>query len=135
MTMQRRQFIEMTTMGGTVMLVTGMGCRQRHPVSYDLLDQPQELAQICDLKTLKEIGMAYRLQTTTETDANKLASLLLTDTTGKPVSSASDLSFIQSILANKIDQDFKTGNIVTVKGWILSRTEARQCALLFVNNQ
>ncbi len=67
--MQRRQFLQLTAMGGTVILVTGMSCNRRHPVSYDILGKPEELAQICDLKTLKEIGMAYRGQTPSETDA------------------------------------------------------------------
>jgi len=121
-------------MGGTVILVTGISCSQRHQVSYDILGKPEALAQICDLKTLKEIGMAYRGQTASETDADKLATLLLTDSSGNPVSSASDQSFIQTLMSKKINWDFETGNIVIVKGWILSVTEARQCALLFVNN-
>jgi hypothetical protein len=98
------------------------------------LSKPEALAQICDLKTLKEIGMAYRAQMVSETDADELATLLMTDSAGNPVSSASDHSFIQSLMSKKIYQDFETGNIVIVKGWILSITEARQCALLFVNN-
>ena len=132
--MQRRQFLQLTAMGGTVILVTGMSCSRRHPASDDILEKPEALAQICDLKTLKEIGMAYHEQTASEKDADKLAALLLTDSAGNPVSSASDHSFIQSLMSKKIEHDFETGNIVIVKGWILSITEARQCALLFVNN-
>ena len=132
--MQRRQFLQLTAMGGTVILVTGMSCSRRHPVSYDILGKPEELAQICDLKTLKEIGMAYRGQTQSEADGDKLETLLLTDSSGNPVSSESDHSYIQSLMRKKIEHDFETGNIVIVKGWILSVTEARQCALLFVNN-
>lgn len=132
--MQRRQFLQLTAIGGTVILATGMSCSQRHPVSYDILDKPEALAQICDLKTLGEIGMTYRRQTPSETDADKLATLLLTDSVGNAVSSISDQSLIQSLMSKKIEHDFETGNIVVVKGWILSVTEARQCALLFVNN-
>jgi hypothetical protein len=132
--MLRRQFLQLTAMGGTVFFVTGMSCNQHHPVSYDILAKPQALAQICDLKTLKEIGMAYHGQTSTEADADKLASLLLLDSAGHSISSTSDNTFIQNLLSKKIDQDFEKGNIIIVKGWILSVTEARQCALLFVNN-
>lgn len=132
--MQRRQFLQLSAMGGTVFLVTGMGCNQRHPVSYDILGKPEALAQICDVKTLKEIGMAYHAQIPSETDADKLAALLLTDSAGNPLSSASDNSAIQTLIGKKIDHDFETGNIVIVKDWILSVTEARQCALLFLNN-
>lgn len=132
--MQRRQFLQLTAIGGTVILVTGISCDLRHQASYDKLDKPEALAQICDLKTLKEIGMAYRAQAISEADADKLASLLLTDSAGNPVSSASDYSYIQSLMSRKTIGDFETGNIVIVNGWILSVTEARQCALLFVNN-
>ena len=132
--MQRRQFLQLTAMGGTVILFTGISCNGRHQASYDVLGKPESLAQICDLKTLREIGMAYRMQTTSETDADKLATLLLTDSAGHPVSSASDPSFIQNLMSRKINQDFESGNIVIVNGWILSVTEARQCALLFLNN-
>jgi hypothetical protein len=132
--MHRRQFLQLSAKGGTVILVTGISCNQRNPVSYDILDKPEALEQICDLKTLKEIGMAYRGQTPLETGADKLTTLLLTDFSGNPVSSGSDHSFIQSLMRKKIEHDFETGNIVIVKGWILAVTEARQCALLFVNN-
>jgi uridylate kinase len=132
--MQRRQFLQLTAMGGTVFLVTGMSCNQQHSVSYDLMERPDALAQICDMKTLKEIGMAYHGQMATEANADKLASLLLTDSAGHPISSTSDNTFIQDLLSKKIEQDFEKGSIVIVKGWILSVTEARQCALLFLNN-
>ncbi len=108
--MQRRQFLQLSAMGGTVILVTGISCNQRHPVSYDSLGKPEALAQICDLKTLKEIGMAYHAQLPSEMDADKLAALLLTDSVGNPVSSASDYSVIQTLINKKIDHDFETGN-------------------------
>jgi hypothetical protein len=120
-------------MGGTVFLVTGISCNRRHPISYDILGKPEALAQICDLKTLKEIGMAYYAQIPSETDADKLAALLLTDSAGNPVSSSSENSVIQTLISKKIDHDFETGNTVIVKDWILSVTEVRQCAFLFLN--
>jgi hypothetical protein len=132
--MQRRQFIELSAIGGTVILVTGISCSQRHSSLYDVLDQPEQLAQICDLKTLREIGMDYRKQTPAEMEAGKLKALLMSDSVGNQLPSNSDLSLIQKLLNKKITEDFESGNIVVVKGWILSITEARQCALLFVNN-
>ena|SRR3982750_53002 len=121
-------------MAGTVIGFSGTGCSDRHPGSYQILQKPEQLAQICDLKTLKEIGMTYRLQAPSETDAGKLTTLLLTDSAGQAVSSSSDSTFIQALMNKKIAGDFENGNVVVVKGWILALTEARQCALLFVNN-
>src|ERR1700710_1906645 len=103
--MQRRQFLQLSAMGGTVILVTGISCSQRHPDAYDMLGKPEALAQLCDLKTLKEIGMTYQDQTASEKDAEKLAALLLTDSAGNTVSSTSDKSVIQTLLNKKINQD------------------------------
>lgn len=132
--MQRRQFIELSAVGGTVFLVTGLNCRRPHTDLYDVLSHPEELAQICDVKTLREIGEAYRLQNPAEMDAGKLATILMSDSVGNPGSSTPDQSFIQNLISRKITQDFETGNMVILRGWILSVTEARQCALLFANN-
>ncbi len=132
--MQRRQFLQLSAIGGTVILATGISCNQQRPVSYDILGKPEALAQICDLKTLREIGRTYQDQTTSEKNIDKLANLLLADSAGNPASSTSDRSYIQNLISKKIDHDFETGNTVIVKGWILSVTEARQCAFLFLNN-
>lgn len=133
--MQRRKFIQLSAIGSAAIGITGTGCRHRHPAFYNILTNPRQLSQICDLKTISEIGMAYRLQTVSENDADKLIALLSSDSAGNPVSSDADSLFIQSLLNQKIKQDFETGNIVIVKGWILSVTETRQCALLSINNQ
>jgi hypothetical protein len=132
--MQRRKFIQLSAIGGAAICISGINCRERHPVSYDMLAKPGELAQICDLKTLREIGMTYRLQNASEREGDKLVALLLTDSAGDRISIASVDSVIQSLMSKKIHQDFETGDTVVVKGWILAITEARQCALLFVNN-
>ncbi len=85
--MQRRKFIQLSAVGGAAISITGISCGQRHPASYEVLTKPEELAQICDLKTLRDIGMTYRLQTASEREGDKLVSLLLTDAAGKRVSS------------------------------------------------
>ena len=36
------------------------------------------------------------------------------------------------LLQNKIRADFVSGELVQVQGWVLSQTEARQCALFSV---
>ena len=132
--MQRRQFLQLSAIGGTVILVTGISCNQQRPVSYDILGKPEALAQICDLKTLREIGRTYQDQTASEKDADKLATLLLTDTSGNTASSAADQSFIQDLISKKIEHDFQTGNTVIVKGWILSRHRSPTVCIPFLNN-
>ena len=36
---------------------------------------------------------------------------------------------LEALLNQKIQQDFEAGRTVVVNGWVLSQTEARQCAL------
>ncbi|HEV3223750.1 MAG TPA: hypothetical protein VGZ90_12770 [Puia sp.] len=133
--MQRRKFIQVSAVGTTVIALTGISCKNQHSAFYNILDKPGQLSSICDLNTIREIGMAYRLQTPSESGADKLADLLSADSVGKTISSSSDDFIIQNLINQKIKQDFKAGNTVIVKGWVLTVTEARQCALLYAINQ
>ena len=128
--MQRRKFIQVSAIGTTAVMITGISCKRHHPAFYNVLDKPAKLSGICDLNTIREIGKAYRLQTPSESEVDKLAGLLSVDSSGNSVSSSTDDLIIQNLLNQKIKRDFETGNTVIVKGWILTKTEARQCALL-----
>jgi hypothetical protein len=133
--MQRRKFIQVTAAGTTAIAITGISCKGRHPAFYDVLDKPIKLSGICDLNTIRNIGMNYRLQTPAESEADKLAELLSMDSAGNKISSSTDNLFIQNLLNQKIKYDFETDNTVIVNGWVLTLTEARQCALLYVIDQ
>jgi hypothetical protein len=133
--MQRRKFILLSAVGSTSIGIMGISCGQRHPEYYHILDKPGQLSQICDTKTIREIGKEYRLQIPAESKADQLEILLSSDPEGKPVSSSADSLFVQNLISKKILKDFEKGNTVVVNGWILAVTEARQCALFYVNNQ
>ena len=133
--MQRREFIQVSAVGATAIVITGISCNGRHPAFYNVLDKPVQLSGICDLNTIREIGMTYQLQTPAESGADKLAELLSADSAGNTVSSSTDDLFIQSLINQKIKHDFEAGNTVIVNGWVLTVTEARQCALLYAMNQ
>jgi cytochrome c-type biogenesis protein CcmE len=96
--------------------------------------RPEELAAICDEKTLTEIGSAYLQQTTGENDAGRLAGLIMQDSSGRPADQVLDREHINVELTQHIANDFRNGNIVVVKGWVLSHTEARLCALLTLSS-
>ena len=132
--MLRRKFILLTATGGTAICMTGLNCSSRKPAFYDVLDKPGELAHICDTKTIQKIGKAYRLQAPSESGSDRLISLLSADSNGEPLSASLDKKYVETLINKKIIQDFEKGNTVTVKGWILAVTEARQCALFAINN-
>jgi elongation factor P--beta-lysine ligase len=93
------------------------------------LRQPAFLSHICDAKTLREIGQRYKDQFPAQTTQEKLYDQLLTDNNGKVISKNSNNSLIVALLDKKIENDFASGRTVVVNGWILSQTEAQQCAL------
>ena len=72
--------------------------------------------------------MSYRKQFPKEDDKTVLSKLLI----GTDVSK--DRSALEKLLNQHIFDDFKTGKTVTAAGWILSVTEARQCALYSILN-
>jgi hypothetical protein len=110
--MKRRNFILSTAVG--IGVVSTAAYYFLHDVEYDLeLAKPQSLSLILDDATMKNIGQQYRESFPTEESERSLVKLL-------NVTSIED----------HVISDFKNGNIVIIEGWILSQTEARQCALI-----
>jgi hypothetical protein len=117
--MKRRDFILLATTGIAAVAVPYYYLSD---VEYDRsLAEPQPLALIWDTETITKIGDNYRLQVPDEKSERTLVKLLSED-----ISPDGEVS---KLLEQKIKKDFETGNTVMVDGWILSVTEARQCAL------
>ena len=86
---------------------------------------PLLFSHMVDIKAVKEAGAAYRKINPAEDDRSKLSGLLL----GEHQQQKLNKNEIQTLLDKQVTSDFKTGNIVVADGWVMSRTEARQCAL------
>jgi hypothetical protein len=126
--MQRRTFLYLSAYTAAALsLPIVNGCT---PVVGEIaIAQPLFFSHLADVKTVLETGKAYRKANPGENDKDKLTGLLLANSDLKQ---SADARLIQSFLDNKVEADFKTGKIVTVKGWVLSVTEARQCALFSI---
>jgi hypothetical protein len=133
--MKRRTFVMISLYGGVAMVVPSFGCHSKNDLSSKSWIRPYGLSHICDAKTLKAIGEAYMKKVTDENDQQKLVRLILSDSSHNILSSASPDSTIENLIKRKTDVDFAKGNTVTVNGWVLSQTEARQCALFAIVNQ
>ena len=121
--MERRSFLIGIT-GVTVLTVSGAIYYKTRPIKYDeLIVEPQFLSHIWDTSTITSIGNSYVSQTPKENSENELARALIEDISGSPEEMAKSLT-------EKVAYDFENGDIVMIDGWILSRTEARQCGLL-----
>jgi hypothetical protein len=94
--------------------------------------QPQFLSHFFDEKTTLETGQVYLKQRPEENNKNKIVDLL---TNKSSVSATSDAKTVYADMGKKVQQDFEKGEIVIVDGWVLSVTEARQCALYALMQQ
>lgn len=113
--MKRRDFVILTAAGATAIALPS-AYYYFGDVDYDIaLTTPESLSLIWDDQTIKSVGAAYLRQVPDEASVRDLVGNL-------PNSSS-------AVLEEVIRKDFNTGNHVIVDGWILSVTEARQCAL------
>lgn len=134
--MKRRSFILLSATGITALVLPSLSCNRVDPAAAKMLQKaPDQLSHICDAHTIREIGNAYRKQVAAESDKDQLIKLLLTDSSGNSISRSSDTTLLKSVLSDKVKSDFDKGKIVNIKGWVLSETEARQCALFSFNQQ
>ena len=125
--MQRRDFIYLSTYTAVALAIPmASGCSYKQ---IDVEAQPLFFSHLADVKTIIATGVAYRKEHIEEDNKSKLAELLLANSA---LQSSSDDKAIRSMLENKVENDFKTGKIAVVKGWVLSLTEARQCALFSI---
>jgi hypothetical protein len=120
--MKRREFIGMAAAGaaGAIRTVTAVES-VRDP--YAKLAAPRVLGILRNHQLARELGMRYRATTPREDSARALADVILADLEpdrAKPLGTQLD---------ERICQDFAAGRTVTLDGWILALTDARQCAL------
>lgn len=120
--MERRQFIMVSLSGAAIVAL---------PVSFyccsdtqddRILSKPLLLSDIWDYQTIANIGKRYQELYPKENSERKLVELL-----SKDISVAKN--DLPGLITSRIKEDYKTGKIVTIDGWILSITESRQCAL------
>jgi hypothetical protein len=98
------------------------------PSPESIASQPFLFSHLADKNSIIEAGLAYRKQFPKENDMDVLSTLLIGRNASK------DSSTIEKLLNERILGDFKTGKIITTVGWVLSLTEARQCALYSILN-
>jgi hypothetical protein len=114
--MDRRKFIQLGALGAAAAL----------PFSH-CTDaggaQPAFLNMTLGKDLVKDIGKLYLKTHPSEASKKKLSALI--DGTG---------TSSQSSVSLKIKDEFNTGKVVLVNGWILSVTEARQSAFYYLNS-
>ena len=118
--MDRRRFVQVTA-AGMVAAVTSWGCAET-PDDVRELAQPA-LLEMLGAERTREIGTAYRAAVPQERTVAALSSA---------ISSSRRRGFARKFnrsIEAQVHDDFEAGRTVLVGGWVLSTTEARQCAL------
>lgn len=98
------------------------------------LAQPKFLSRLCDSDTIRSLGRAYLKLKPEETRGDVLLNDLLTEKSRRDFLKTHNLIKAESQIEKKIKFDFANDNIVVVQGWVLSVTEARQCAFFSLLN-
>ena len=78
---------------------------------------------------MREIGKVYGEKYPDEYTSHRLEQLLISGSPHNKIDDNASPSVIQTQLAKNIKDEFIQNKTVVVKGWIVSVTEARQCAL------
>lgn len=116
--MNRRIFLSKTAMGVVVLSMPLAGCNSELVYDAKVLAEPHELSKIWDTETVLKIGKGYQEQFPKDTER-----ALVKQIGAKTVEA----------IGQKIQEDFQTSNTIMLDGWVLSMTEAQQCALLSIN--
>lgn len=120
--MKRRNFVLLGTAGAALIAIPSWYYKYGD-LDYDqLLTEPELLSHIWDTDSINDIGKIYRDKYPDENSEPKLVKLLMP-------ANFNDTPSLSEALQTQIQEDYKTRAIVMVDGWLLSTTEARQCAL------
>jgi hypothetical protein len=120
--MKRRHFIGMAATGAAG-LVWPATARDGEHLPWLTLATPHLLDVLRDERLVRDLGVRYREMVPAEDNARVLAQAILA------TSSAMDPVPLHARVNDRVQREFAGGETVTLNGWILSITEARQCAL------
>src|SRR5947209_10503785 len=118
----RREFLRLA--GVTAAATAAAGCRDEPSTDPRALARPELLASL-GAGPVRAIGARYRAMQAGERGAEALRRAILAS---RPLSERL-FGATNPSLATLVREDFEQGRTVVVDGWILSVTEARQCAL------
>jgi hypothetical protein len=124
--MERRRFLHAAALGAAGAAAGATGWLARPRSRAQMLAHPVLLELLGDVDSVRAVGLTYRHSFPHEQTSQALERALL-----RSVGPAARLSdrLLRARVDARVQADFDTGDVVQIGGWILSRTEARQCAL------
>ena len=128
--MKRRNFIVLSFITAATVSTPFLKCTTTSDAVLDKkLAIPQTLSGLLDENGLKDIGKKYGSMNPDEYSLKTLEQQLKNSNQGNSFSSNTPAKDIYIALQKNIQTDFETNNTIILNGWLLSLTEARQCAL------
>ena len=121
--MIRRDFLKITMAATPAMALALNACRSGAGSPQEALAQPESLYGIMDKNELQAVGKAYLARN------NDTKEALQTQILGQNPAPGASASGVSRQIAAAVQQDFTAGRTTILNGWVLSITEARQCAL------
>ena len=128
MTLDRRQFLELTATG-IVVALTSSACARDSDKDEHALAHP-ELLGMLGAERVRKLGLRYRANVPKENTAPILRAAIADG-------GHQGLRFPwmpRPSIEQQVRGDFAAGRTVLVDGWVLSATEARQCALFSLSS-
>ena len=118
--MKRTQFILLSGLGISAVALPLWYYQCQHSEQEELLTEPEMLSSFLETDGIRKIGELYRKQVASENSEEALELLL---------SNQGAVQVTAEGLQRQITEEYQLGQTIMVDGWILSQTEARQCAL------
>jgi len=108
-----------------------LGSAMAHVAKRGLLSTRLRRVLQCNASSARAVGACYLKQAGVRGDPELLSRRFLVEDLGipAPIDSMTDAA-LREITRLRISADFACGNTIMVDGWILSRTEARLCAIV-----
>jgi len=97
---------------------------KKQPLLYPFI-----LSNFLDEESLRAIGNSYRHKRPDENSKVKLLDALTGRMRGNQTDT-NDMANQAMEIEKNVEMDFKSYKLLVIKGWVISETEARQCALL-----
>lgn len=133
--MQRRNFLSLSASGiALTLLPWSLTSCDTWSKWSETLAMPTVLGRFCSTEELKKIGSAYLSKQKDEASEDALEEKLLIQPDRKLFDPAS-AEALQDYLSTQIENDFIEDNTMILDGWVISRTEARQCALYTLTSE
>ena len=131
--MKRRYFIWLSLLAGSVIAIPGIFNNRLTALKKQLIT-PDMLSRFCDEESIRKIGIEYLAKFPFEKDEKILKKLIVSGRKGISMANA-EITVDEDQINKQIRNEFKSNDIIIIEGWVLTTTEARQCALLSLSER